>query len=79
MLSKIKDYILDDEFRLVLLEDRVLVINFKRLISLEEDKVSFVTNYGKIVLTGKKFLLSRLLDKEILIGGSIERIDVFYE
>lgn len=79
MLSKIKDFILDDEFRLVLLEDRVLIVNFKKILYLEDKRVSILTSYGKIVLCGTGFLLSKLLDKEVLIGGNIERIDIYYE
>ena len=79
MLSKIKDFILDDEFRLVLLEDRVLIVNFKKILYLEDKRVSILTSYVKIVLCVTGFLLSKLLDKEVLIGGNIERIDIYYE
>ena len=45
MLSKVKDYILDQEFRITLFENRLLAVNFIKILSLEESKVSFLTNY----------------------------------
>lgn len=79
MLSKVKDYILDQEFRLTLLEHRVFAINFSKILSLEETRVSFLTSYGRIVVKGRNFVLQRLLESEVLIGGEVEGVEVFYE
>lgn len=79
MLSKIKDYILDEEFRFTLLEHRFFAVNFSKILSLEESRVSFLTSYGRIVVKGKCFVLQRLLEDEVLIGGEVEGVEVFYE
>lgn len=79
MLSRVKDYILDQEFRLTLLEHRVFAINFSKILSLEETRVSFLTSYGRIVVKGRNFVLQRLLESEVLIGGEVEGVEVFYE
>ena len=31
MLSRVKDYILDNEFRITLFEDRILIVNFIKI------------------------------------------------
>lgn len=79
MLSRVKDYILDQEFRFTLLEHRFFAINFSKILSLEESRVSFLTRYGRIVVKGKDFVLQRLLENEVLIGGEVEGVEVFYE
>lgn len=79
MLSRVKDYILDQEFRFTLLEHRFFAINFSKILSLEESRVSFLTKYGRIVVKGKDFVLQRLLENEVLIGGEVEGVEVFYE
>ncbi len=79
MLSRVKDYILDQEFRLTLLENRFFAINFSKILSLEETRVSFLTSYGRVVVKGKDFVLQRLLEEEVLVGGEVDGIEVFYE
>ncbi len=79
MLSRVKDYILDDEFRLTLLEHRFVAVNFTKILSLEESRVSFLTSYGRVVVKGENFVLQRLLEDEVLVGGCVEGIEVFYE
>ena len=79
MLSRVKDYILDQEFRLTLFKQRFLAINFIKILSLEETRVSFSTSYGRVVVKGEHFTLQRLLESEVLIQGLIEGVEVFYE
>lgn len=79
MLLRVKDYILDKEFRLTLLEERFCAVNFSKILSLEEERVSFLTSYGRVVVKGRSFVLQRLLDAEVLIGGRVEGVEVFYE
>ena len=79
MLSRVKDYILDQEFRLALLEGRFLAINFIKILSLEDDRVSFSVAFGRVVVKGERFTLQRLLDNEVLVGGVVEGVEMFYE
>ena len=79
MFSKVKDYILDQEFRLTLLEHRFFAVNFIKILSLEEERVSFSTSYGSVVVKGKGFSLQRLLESEVLIGGEVSQVEVTYE
>lgn len=79
MLSRVKDYIIDDEFRIILFENRFLAINFIKMLSLEDSRVSLKTNYGRVIIKGRDFSLQKLLDNEILIGGVIDNVEVSYE
>lgn len=79
MFSKVRDYIKDEEFRLTLFEDRLLAVNYDSILSLESERISFLISEKRIVIKGKDLTLSKLLDKEVLIGGIVFSIEVFYE
>lgn len=79
MFSKVRDYIKDEEFRLTLFEDRLLAINYDSILSLESERISFLISEKRIVVKGKDLTLSKLLDKEVLIGGVVFSIEVFYD
>ena len=79
MLTKLKDYIIDKEFRLILFQNQFLVVNFSKVLSLEETRISFLTDYGRIVVKGEAFTLQKLLDDEVLIHGRVLGVEVFYE
>lgn len=80
MLNKIKDYISDNEFRMTIFTDRVHIINYLKIISLEESRISFLTKKGRVIIKGNNLFLNRLLDDEILIIGNVLNVEVdFHE
>ena len=78
MLKMMKEYIKDNEFRLTVFGDRIHIINYEEILSLEEERISIISEWGRIVIKGKKLLLSKLLDKEVLIHGRVLSIEVDY-
>lgn len=76
MFNKIKDYINDNEFRMNVFVDRISIINYSKIISLEDNRISFLTDKGKIVIKGNNLTLNKLLDDEILISGDVSNIEV---
>ena len=79
MINRIKNYIKDTEFRLILFKDRVYVTNYKKVLFLENDKISFKVDNGKITIFGDNLVLKKLLYKEILVQGNIFSIEANYE
>ena len=77
MLDKIYDFIKDDEFRFTVYEDKVHLINFKRIISLEDNYISLNSKNKKINISGEELILIKLLQNEMLIKGIISKIEVF--
>lgn len=76
MLERMNHYLNDEEFRFTYFEDKIHIINYKRIIVLEDNYISFQSNQKTIIITGNKLLLKRLLDKEMLITGTILKIEV---
>ena len=66
----------DKEFRLTLYNDKIHIINYKKIISLENNYLSILCLNKKILVTGNNLILSKILDNELLIKGNINNIEV---
>ena len=75
MLNKIKDYINDQEFRMTIFNDRIHIINYLKILSLEDERVSFLTTKGRVIIKGKNLCLNKLLDDEVLVSGKVLNIE----
>ena len=76
MLERINNYINDQEFRYTIYENKIHILNFKRIISLENNSISFQGPKQKITIIGNNFIVSKLLNEEMLVMGTIEKIEV---
>ena len=76
MFNCISNYINDKEFRFTVYEDKIHIINFNRIITLEDNLISLLSNNKKINIKGLNLVLVKLLDNELLIKGNITNIEV---
>ena len=76
MLNRIKDYINDKEFRMTIFKDRIHIINYLQILSIEDDRIAFLTNKGRIIIKGNNLCLNKLLDDEVLVSGFVSNIEV---
>ena len=76
MFDGLMSYIKDEEFRINIYHNRINIVNYLDVISLDEDRVSIKYNEGNIVIKGEDLLVKKILDKEILIIGSIKLIEM---
>ena len=79
MIENIKDYIKDSDFRFTVFPDKIDIINYYKIISLEDEKILLLGVNRKITIRGKNLTLNKLLDEEILIVGQILKIEVDHE
>ncbi len=79
VIEGIKEYIKDSEFRFTVYTDKIDIVNYRKIISLEDEKIIFLGDTCKIVVLGKNLTLNKLLDQEILIVGNILKIEVLHE
>lgn len=79
MLDRLYDYVSDTEFRFTVYENKFNAINFKRILSLEDNYISILSNTKKITITGTNFILNKLVKDELLITGNITKIEVVNE
>lgn len=79
MFERVDNFLNDREFRFTIYENKIHIINFKRIISLEENNASFQSDKKIIHVTGTDLVVRRLLDEEIIITGTISKIEVLDE
>lgn len=79
MIESVRNYIKDLDFRFTVYLDKVNIINYQKIISLEDDKILLLGGNKKITIRGKNLTLSKLLDEEVLILGEITKIEVDHE
>ena len=78
MLRNIYEYIKDDEFRFTIFNNRIHIINYVKIVSLNSDFILVESNDRKISIKGEELVLNKMLDKEILVIGRINSIEVLY-
>lgn len=76
MLEKISNFINDKEFRFTIYENQIHIINYKKIISLEDDKIIIQGNQKIINIKGNNFKLEKLLNEELLCIGQVQRIEL---
>ena len=76
MKEKIHNFLLDEKFKLILKEKFLYISNYQKIISLEYNYVSMMTNNKKIKIYGEKLSLKKVLENELLIKGKINKIEV---
>lgn len=79
MLKKINNYINDNNFKLSLYNNKLNIVNYKKLLSLEENYISILLEKKKLIIKGSNLFLIKILDNELLIKGNIKSIEVIDE
>ncbi len=79
MIDKLYDYVNDNEFRFTVYDNKFNALNFKKILSLEDNYISLLSPSKKITITGNNFTLNKLVKDEILITGTITKIEVVNE
>lgn len=79
MLRRVYEYVKDDEFRFTVYNDRVHIVNYKKILSLTSDFILIDVFDKKISIKGSNLILNKMLDSEVLIIGFVSKIEVLYE
>ena len=79
MFEKVCEYIKDLEFRFTVFIDRIHIVNYSKIISLEDNIICLYGGGKRIIIKGNKLILNKLLDNEILIIGNVLSVEVFDE
>lgn len=75
-MKGIVDYIKDNEFRMNVLKNKIDIINYLDLLSMSDERISLTSSIGRIVIKGESLIVKKLLNKEILIVGTIYSIEM---
>lgn len=72
----LRNYIRDDEFRVNLYKDRIHIVNYTKIITIEKSRISIKYSSGVVIIKGSNLALKKLLDDEILIKGVINSVEL---
>lgn len=72
----LRNYISDVEFRVNLYKDKVHIVNYTKIVTIEKSRISIRHLSGMLIIKGKDLALKKLLDDEILIKGIINSVEL---
>lgn len=72
----LRNYISDVEFRVNLYKDKVHIVNYTKIVTIEKSRISIRYSSGMLIIKGKDLALKKLLDDEILIKGIINSVEL---
>lgn len=76
MINKMGNYLSNKKYKMIIDEQSIYIVNYKILLSLEENYISLLTNNKKIEISGNKLKLKKIVENELLIKGFINKIEV---
>ncbi len=75
MLKNLSNYILEDDFKIVYLPNKLDVVNYECIDHFDTDKIIVRYSGGIVVIKGENLIISKLLNDEILVLGIIKNIE----
>ena len=76
IVHKFRDYILESELKIIILENRVDIVNYTEIGHFDSNKIIVRHDKGNIVINGNNLVVSKLLTDEVLISGTIKNIEL---
>ena len=77
MLKEFENYILEKEFKVVILQNKIDIVNYTDIDNFDESQITIKHHHGSVTIKGEKLIISKLLTDEVLIYGKVK--DVTFE
>ena len=79
LYSGIQSYMLDTEFKVIILDSRINIVNFSEIGHFDNNKViiRFIKNNNihTLIIKGRNLVVSKLKASEVLIEGVIDNLE----
>lgn len=76
LMNRLDNYLYDREYKIILKENYLNIVNYGEIIDFSLDKISVRKNDKNIIVTGKNLTINKMLDEELLITGIIQTISI---
>ena len=76
IIDGIRNYVIEQEFEIRIINNKVDVINYKDIGHFDSNKVIINYSDGSVVIKGNNLVVSKLMNVEILIGGEIKGLEL---
>ncbi|MBQ1496077.1 MAG: YabP/YqfC family sporulation protein [Bacilli bacterium] len=75
LFDNIRGYIKEDEFKIIIFDNKINIINYKDIKELSDNKIVIMTD-KYIYIEGKNLRLMKLFSNELLISGDLNNIKI---
>ena len=75
IINNIRSYILDEEFKITYLNNRINIVNYDSIGHFDNNKVLINYDDKRITIKGNNLIVSKLMNNEVLIEGVISNIE----
>ena len=75
MIKEIREYILDNKFKINIYEDKVNIVNYKDIDHFDDKIIIVKYEKGVLIVKGENLIITKLLEDELLIDGIIRNIE----
>ena len=75
MLRDLKNYILETDFRINYVHNKLNIVNYECIDHFSDEMVNIRYSGGVLIIKGEKLIISKLLNDEILISGLVKGIE----
>ena len=75
IINGIRSYILDDDLKITIINNKINIVNYKDIGHFDSDKVIVKVEKGQILVKGSDLVVSKLMNSEILITGNFSNIE----
>lgn len=75
MFSKVLKYIKDDTLKINLYKDKINIINYKSILVFDDYNFLVDCYSFNLLINGNNLVINKLYDNEILISGTISKIE----
>lgn len=75
IIKDMRQFILEQDFKITYLNNKLDILNYTNISHFDSNKI--IVNYakGSVVVSGENLIVSKLLSDELLIEGSIQKIE----
>ena len=75
MINNLRSIVYDETFKIIVLKNKVNIINYIDILIFEDEKILVKTKEGVVKLEGSDLTINKLYNNELLIEGKIETIE----
>ena len=76
MFNKLVKYLNNDEYLISLSDSFIHVINYKSIMSLNNNRIELILNNKILIITGEDFIIEKMEKSEMTIKGKITNIEI---
>ena len=71
MYQELRNYLNDNEFKIIYTSKYLNIVNYSKILILEDSKIKLLIASKILKITGKNLRLKRIMNSELLIDGLI--------